>query len=418
MKKSIYITIAVVIAVIAIAGILRFVVGGDEDTWICENGAWVKHGNPDAAKPTTSCSGSTSNANTTKNTNDKSTVTPAEELEQVALANKFGWLGAGEDGTDMDFIRQSGAGWMRPHPGPFVWDMLQPSATAEYDYTKMDELVALTQSYGLNLLITIWPFAEWDQAQRADAADCAVSSEDEFLLANDKKGRPSYLPLHRCNPNDWTAYERLVVAVVERYDGDGTDDMDGLRYPIKHWEVLNEPDLGTSDQLTFYKEGPEAYAELLRKTMSAIKNADETANVLIAGAAGTDDRFLNFYRTMFTNVLESRLLFEIGNVHCISNDKNTLDFNVADYRAMLAEFEIDAPVWVTEAEQMGAEGFTQNVEQTQTSVDNALSAGAQKIFFTRYDLADTRTDMSEIQEGTEDSATQSMEAYQEIISGG
>ena len=55
MKKPIYIIIAVVIVIIAGAAFLRFVVGGSEDSWICLEGEWVKHGAPSAPKPTTGC---------------------------------------------------------------------------------------------------------------------------------------------------------------------------------------------------------------------------------------------------------------------------------------------------------------------------------------------------------------------------
>ncbi|MFH1451519.1 MAG: hypothetical protein ABIF89_02865 [bacterium] len=34
---------------------IRFVLGGDEDTWICQNGQWVKHGNPSSQKPAGEC---------------------------------------------------------------------------------------------------------------------------------------------------------------------------------------------------------------------------------------------------------------------------------------------------------------------------------------------------------------------------
>lgn len=34
---------------------LRFIFGGNEDTWLCENGQWVKHGNPSSEKPTEGC---------------------------------------------------------------------------------------------------------------------------------------------------------------------------------------------------------------------------------------------------------------------------------------------------------------------------------------------------------------------------
>lgn len=55
MKKPLIITIAVILIALAVVAYLRFVVGGDEDTWLCEDGAWVKHGNPSVAMPTSGC---------------------------------------------------------------------------------------------------------------------------------------------------------------------------------------------------------------------------------------------------------------------------------------------------------------------------------------------------------------------------
>ncbi|MFA6271937.1 MAG: hypothetical protein WC693_02395 [Patescibacteria group bacterium] len=50
--------IAIVIIAVAFAWLfLRFIIGGDEDTWICENGSWVAHGHPNAVKPTELCPG-------------------------------------------------------------------------------------------------------------------------------------------------------------------------------------------------------------------------------------------------------------------------------------------------------------------------------------------------------------------------
>jgi len=34
---------------------LRFILGGPEDTWLCQKGVWVKHGNPAIPPPTTGC---------------------------------------------------------------------------------------------------------------------------------------------------------------------------------------------------------------------------------------------------------------------------------------------------------------------------------------------------------------------------
>lgn len=46
--------------VLALAGgftvlALRFTLGGSEDTWLCQDGQWVKHGNPSAAMPVEGC---------------------------------------------------------------------------------------------------------------------------------------------------------------------------------------------------------------------------------------------------------------------------------------------------------------------------------------------------------------------------
>ena len=55
MTKRILISLLVfVIALISIL-FIRFVLGGDEDTWLCENNAWVKHGNPSNSMPVEEC---------------------------------------------------------------------------------------------------------------------------------------------------------------------------------------------------------------------------------------------------------------------------------------------------------------------------------------------------------------------------
>ena len=73
-------------------------------------------------------------------------------------------------------------------------------------------------------------------------------------------------------PKDVAKYQRWVRAVVERYDGDGVDDMPGLAAPIKYWQVDNEP-----------PRRREGYADLVRITGQAVREADPTAKVLIGG---------------------------------------------------------------------------------------------------------------------------------------
>lgn len=47
--------ILIVLGVLLLLAIVFILVRGDEDAWICENGGWVRHGNPKSAMPTAGC---------------------------------------------------------------------------------------------------------------------------------------------------------------------------------------------------------------------------------------------------------------------------------------------------------------------------------------------------------------------------
>ncbi|HPI67360.1 MAG TPA: GerMN domain-containing protein [bacterium] len=53
-KKIIYL----IIIIFFLAGLFLVLMRGQEDTWLCENGTWVKHGNPKAPTPDKPCAGS------------------------------------------------------------------------------------------------------------------------------------------------------------------------------------------------------------------------------------------------------------------------------------------------------------------------------------------------------------------------
>jgi hypothetical protein len=308
------------------------------------------------------------------------------EIPFSILNNKFGFLSGGPE--DNSFVTSVGASWLRPHPGPFLWDAMQDTDTANIDFSKTDKLVKETNKADLAVLATLWPFANWDQKKSSNGGKCAVSENDEFLPKSDNKGLGDYLPEYRCAPTNWEAYENWVRQVVERYDGDGQNDMTGLTMPVKYWEVMNEPDLPVTEdgRLVFWLDTPANYAELLVSTYKVIKEADPTASVVIAGAAGGDDKFLNFYKKVFGNS-QALASFDVANVHCISNDSFD-SFNVEPYKKMLSEFKITKPVWVTEAEAIVTDDTSKNATQTWKSAQKALDLGAEKIFFTRYEFED------------------------------
>lgn len=54
-KKIILIITAAILFLAGAVGFFRFVIGGDEDTWICVEGQWLAHGHPSAPMPTREC---------------------------------------------------------------------------------------------------------------------------------------------------------------------------------------------------------------------------------------------------------------------------------------------------------------------------------------------------------------------------
>ena len=72
MTKTTWIILAVVAVVCSAVLAVRFLSG--EDTWICKNGEWIKHGNPSAEKPAEPCGEITINTPTT-NTNTEEMMT-------------------------------------------------------------------------------------------------------------------------------------------------------------------------------------------------------------------------------------------------------------------------------------------------------------------------------------------------------
>lgn len=51
MKKYLLAALVLLVGVVAV----RFILGGNEDNWICSDGSWIKHGNPSSPAPDTGC---------------------------------------------------------------------------------------------------------------------------------------------------------------------------------------------------------------------------------------------------------------------------------------------------------------------------------------------------------------------------
>lgn len=162
----------------------------------------------------------------------------------------------------------------------------------------------------------------------------------------------------RCITDTWIPtnvgqYTTFVTATVERYDGDGANDMPGLVNPIKYWQVGNEPS-------ELRRSG---FAELQRMTYQAIKQACPDCMVLIGGVAGFPNHYVAQFDDNYAPILEDLggqyadvfdfHWFGTATVEYRMKDASTGEDVLDHIRATLVDngFPADLPIWITE---MGA----------------------------------------------------------------
>lgn len=188
-------------------------------------------------------------------------------------------------------------------------------------------------------------------------------------------------------PRDLAAYRDCVAALVERYDGDGLDDMPGLPAPLRHWEFDNEPDIKNSrmpkdshrhyDATTFCT--PQEYAIVLRATSEAIRGADPTAKILALGLYRPHaEQGLSYGKRVLAEagVRES---FDIVSLHTYGDDDGeTLARSIANFRELIPE----RPIWITEASvTLHGSNEAEQGRRVAAYVARAAAAGAERLFW-------------------------------------
>ena len=269
------------------------------------------------------------------------------------------------DHREFPDLADKGIKFARPHPGPFSWEFIEETEN-EFDFSETDKWVKAAQKENIFLIATIFPYNEWDQISCHGETECLVSSKDHFYSSTFNKGHS--IPNHRCKPCSDKKYENFLLKLVERYDGDGIDDMPGLELPILYYEISNEPELDF-EELIFFKGSKQEFLDMTKLGYETVKLACENCQVLHGGAAGSE-KTLEYWGELFEMGIGD--YFDIANIHFIGfGDKPTL--NVAEYKKLLDENGIDKPIWVTEAELKKEDNYSKILE-------DSINTGAEKIF--------------------------------------
>lgn len=167
-----------------------------------------------------------------------------------------------------DRLNVAGSTWARTR---LLWAAVEPEEDGPREWGMSDSMVGAIARQELKGIVSIYKWPAW-----AAESDCGPMGEEGL-----------------------ERYEDFVRAAVERYDGDGHDDMPGSPR-IAHWEIGNEPDfapsagaaLGESSYGSCFGDDPEAYADVLVRSHAAIRAADPDATILFGGVAY--DRFADY----------------------------------------------------------------------------------------------------------------------------
>ncbi|MCL6098861.1 MAG: hypothetical protein M1391_09835, partial [Bacteroidetes bacterium] len=225
-------------------------------------------------------------------------------------------------------LRNMNMAWNRtlsPTGGQFRWNVIE-AVQGTYDWSKPDAFVNRIQAEGLQLLVLVHPYAQWDQPTKTD-------------MNYDK-------------PNNMTAFKRFIAKLVERYDGDGVNDMPGLLYPIKYYEIGNEPELQT------FGDAPGTYNDF----METVKAARDTAKIVypdvkivIAGATPIYDSrgFLNQVDSFWKGALNrsnAGSYFDIFNFHFFVGEySQDISVYIDYWKQLLSAYGLSGKeMWLTE----------------------------------------------------------------------
>lgn len=233
-------------------------------------------------------------------------------------------MGGGRGGTGDSFATATdmGVGWAREGVYAF-WFLIQPNLdSSRYDFSLHDQQWGSVPA-NIRILGNIAPQGPRDEGR------CL-------------KG--SFMPV------DEATYAAFVRATIERYDGDGVDDMPGLANPIKYWQVGNEPDGSRVKD----------FASLQRITYTAIKESCPDCMVLIGGVPGFPSDYISGFESDYAPILK-----ELNGKYVDIFDFHWYGMATGDYRLrdtanggdVLAHirqtlnadgFPADMPVWITE----------------------------------------------------------------------
>jgi hypothetical protein len=185
-------------------------------------------------------------------------------------------------GAELALMHASGAGTTRV---AVDWRTIEPTPAAP-DFAGLDAFVAAATQHAIDVLPVVLGAPAWA------AREPSVPSSP---------------------PRDPAQYGRFLTALVQRYGPSGAfwqEHPELPRRPIRRWQIWNEPDLA---KYWAQKDWAPGYVRLLRAARKAVKAADPSAQIVLAGL--TNRSWLDLRRVYRAG---GGRLFDLAAVHPFS----------------------------------------------------------------------------------------------------
>ena len=151
--------------------------------------------------------------------------------------------------------------------GVASWNSMQPGPDAEINFRKTDDIIKAFQKNGFSLIIYLKPDAPWSFPSLSITSGGEAAPDPEF-------------------EQHWIDY---LTAMVERYDGDGFNDMEGLEKPVEYYVFTGEivyGGTGEGDAVwgPYWFDTIERLLRVHRISYQAIHDADPSGQTKVVGA--------------------------------------------------------------------------------------------------------------------------------------
>jgi len=273
----------------------------------------------------------------------------------------------------LDLAQVADIRWVRVQ---FTWSTVQPVSAGSADFSTFDQIVTRANQNNLHILGVLGYATPWNTT--APASETRPAQREHYPPAN---------------YDAWSRYIFTTATLYKKF--------------IHHWEIWNEPDLGSPPDEThtcngFWCGTPAQYAQLLSVAYKSIKSADPTATVLLGGLAlAGAEQNQNFLFDILTDPDNPATgSFDIMNFHAYGSRSEALK-RMNFVKSQLAfGGATPRPIWITEFG-YGSAPSVQNVapyfggEEGQAAYVRDLAPyllllGAQKVFW--FQLFDAGSD--------------------------